>query len=409
MTGFFNKQETESKTRPDGKILSCISCGGYKNCKSPKMKPQGNFGKRIMILGSSPTEQDDKYNLYFQSKAGKLLKRTFENHGIDLLKDCLLINSCLCRVTDEDAEDRDPTNYEIDCCRKTVLKTIETHKPKLIFLLGHSAVYSLIGHRWKRDLGGIDKWRGWRIPDQDYKAWLCPIFEPDQVERAKGAEVQSIWDLDIKEALLKLKEKFPLYQEPRIEYLTDDLLPVLNTYRQGEIAFDFETTGLKPHAEGHRIICASVATSTDHVYSFMIPERKRDVQPFKDLLSNERIGKIAQNMKFEDTWSIVRLGNTEVKNWKWDTMQATHLLDNRPGVTGLKFQVYVQFGKVDYSSDIEPYLKAKEEKNSNSLNRIDELLKLPGGKEKLLKYCAYDSIFEYRLAKLQRSVIELPF
>ena len=45
MAGFFTKKETESKTRPDGKTYSCYSCGLYKNAKSAKMQPVGEFKK----------------------------------------------------------------------------------------------------------------------------------------------------------------------------------------------------------------------------------------------------------------------------------------------------------------------------------------------------------------------------
>jgi hypothetical protein len=95
-----------------------------------------------------------------------------------------------------------------------------------------------------------------------------------------------------------------------------------------------------------------------------------------------------------------------------DTMQATHIIDNRQGVTGLKFQTYVQFGVIDYASDVSPYLGSVDPKNGNSLNRIMELVKKPGGKEMLMKYCGLDSIYEFRLAIKQMYAIEeaqLPF
>jgi hypothetical protein len=105
-------------------------------------------------------------------------------------------------------------------------------------------------------------------------------------------------------------------------------------------------------------------------------------------------------MKFEETWSYVRLG-TRVKGWHWDSMLSAHELDNRTGITGLKFQVFVQFGVADYSSEIEKWLQAKDSKNANSINHVKDLIKTESGKMKLLKYNALDSIFEYRLATKQ--------
>lgn len=409
MVGFFTKKEIESQSKSNGKIISCISCGRYKGCNSPKMKPSGEYMKKILIIGSTPNYQDDKYGLHFQGKAGKLLKQTLASLGVDLTEDCLLTYSAICRAVDGDGDERVPTNYEIQCCRKFILQTIKEQKPKIILLLGDSALFSIIGDRWQKDLDNIHKWRGFTIPDQEIKAWLCPIYNPKYVQELseKRPEILTIWKADIENALSKLKDKFPVYQEPLIEYLEPEDLPVLSTIKD-DFAFDYETTGLKPHAEGHQIICASVAYEVDKAYSFMMPKNPKARKPFTDLLQNPRIGKIAQNMKFEDTWTSVRLG-VPVVNWVWDTMLASHIFDNRQGVTGLKFQTYVQFGIIDYDSNVSPFLKSLDQDNKNSINQIIDIFKKPRGKEMLLKYCGLDSIYEYRLACIQRPIIELPF
>jgi len=323
-----------------------------------------------------------------------------------------------CRSTTTEGESRAPTNYEAECCRKSILKLVNEYKPKVIVLFGNTAVFSLIGHRWKKDLGGIMKWRGWTIPDQDFNAWICPTFHPNYVYHAKSnpynydgrTAEETIWVDDLKQAIECLKTPFPVYQEPVIKIIKD--LTLLNKIKAGsKIAFDYETTGLKPHAFGHRIVCCSVAVSANKVYVFMMPQKRVNQQPFIDIIENEGIRKIAANMKFEDNWTNVRL-KTEVKGWLWDTMQAGHILDNRQGVTGLKFQTYVQFGVIDYASEVAPYLSSIDPKNGNSLNRIMELVKKQGGKELLMKYCGYDSINEFRLAEKQMNEIDeaqLPF
>ena len=405
MKGFFSKAEVESMTvKPSNRTLSCISCGLYTECKNPKIEPFGNFKKKILNIGEAPGETEDQRGKPWQGKVGKLLEQTYKRLGVNLFEDCLNINAVNCRPMDKDGNNKAPTNHQMDCCRASILQVIEKYKPKVIILLGNSAVYSLLGHRWKKDLGGITKWRGWTIPDQDFKCWLCPTFHPSYIERSEGGAEETIWIQDLKQALEKAKDPFPVYRVPNIEILTD--LAPLREIRQ-EFAFDYETTGLKPHAVGHRIVCASVADSADHAYVFMMPETKLERKPFTDLLINPKIGKIAQNMKFEHAWSLVRL-RVEVLNWIWDTMLASHVYDNRPGITGLKYQTYVQFGIMDYSSEVAPYLQAVDNTNGNGLNRILELVEKPGGKHKLLTYCGMDSIFEYRLAMKQRENI-LPF
>jgi uracil-DNA glycosylase family 4 len=414
MSGFFTQKQTESITRPTGKAFSCSACGLYKNVTSPKMKPFGNFKKGIMNIGEFPSELDDERGQQWQGKEGRILKRAYEKLGIDLFEDCINLNAVNC------SPDEKPTNNQLDCCRsEIVLKAIQQYKPKVIVLFGNAAVYSIIGNRWKKDLGSndkskrgiIDKWRGFIIPDQDLKAWICPVFSPTTVLTEERDELETVWKLDLTEVVKCLNKPFPVWKEPEIEIITDlkeieyTQLGSVKVHANPQIAaFDYETTGLKPHAEGHKIICCSIADSADHVYVFMMPETRRELQPFLNFLSNEEIKKIAANIRMEHVWSQVKL-KTEVKGWIHDTMQAAHILDNRTGITSLKFQNYVNFGIVDYDSEISPYLRPKVQNSANDINQIEDLLKIPGGKEKLLKYCAYDSINEFRLYMKQIELI----
>lgn len=424
MAGFFTRKQTESISRPTGKTFSCSSCGLYKGVASPKMKPFGNFKKGVMNIGEFPSTLDDERGQQWQGKEGRILKRAYEKLGIDLFEDCINLNAVNCSPNEK------PTGHQIDCCRSiVVLKAIQQYKPKVIVLFGNAAIHSIIGNRWKKDLGGndkskrgiIDKWRGFTIPDQDLKAWVCPVFSPSTILNEQRDEVETVWKLDLQEVINCIETPFPVWKEPVIETITDlrDIeYTEIYTESHGNTkfhilpkmaAFDYETTGLKPHAEGHKIICCSIADSADHVYVFMMPETRKELKPFLDFLGNEKILKLAQNMKYEHVWSKVKL-KTEVKGWYHDTMQAAHILDNRTGVTGLKFQNYVNFGIVDYDSEVAPYLRPKVSTSANDINQIEELLKQPGGKEKLLKYCGMDSIVEFRLALKQMELISpLPF
>jgi len=395
MEGFFTKKETQSSTRPDGKVYSCTSCGLHLKCTSPKLQHISTFNKKILNVGPHPSKLDDIRKGVFQEKYYDYLEKAYSKVGISLKDDCINTYSTICYSKEN------PTNYQIDCCRKEVLGLIKEHTPNIIVAFGIDALYSLIGDRWKKDFGTIDKWRGWQIPDQDLKVWICPVFSVEDLHK-KDPINQLIFEQDLARiGKLAITPRLRTYDTPTIIDISDDLSP-LNKIQNTIVSFDYETTGIKPHAVGHRIICASVAISKNTVYVFEMPNNKKERQPFIDLLKNESVGKIAQNMKFEDNWSNVRL-KTEVKNWFWDTMLATHQLDNRTGITGLKFQTYVQFGIIDYDSEIAPYLKASEQDGANGINRVEELMKVPSKRKMLLEYCAYDSIYEYRLATLQKA------
>jgi uracil-DNA glycosylase family 4 len=409
MAGFFTAKEMQSTSRPNGKRYSCAICGLYKEVESPRLPPVGEFKKKILVVGESPTELDDKAGSYWQGSVGKYLKRTFETFGIDFFVDCLNVNACHCRTFDEKGKDREPVNHEVDCCRKTTLNIIATYKPKLVILFGDSAVYSVIGNRWKKDLDRIGKWRGWNIPDLDLNTWVCPTFHPKYVIENQDTPIETIWLQDLTEAFARRKEPLFIYQEPKIEIIED--LSIFDSITSGEVAIDYETTGIKPHAEGHRIVCAAVADNENHAYVFMMPKSRKERAPFVRLLADENVKKIAQNMKFEEAWSVEYL-RQPVKGWIWDTMLASHLLDNRQKVTSLKFQTYVQFGIIDYDSEVAPYLKCKVNDSANGINQIMDLVEKPGGKEMLMNYCGLDAVYEFRLAKKQSDLIwtnSLPF
>ena len=89
-------------------------------------------------------------------------------------------------------------------------------------------------------------------------------------------------------------------------------------------------------------------------------------------------------------------------------MLAAHILDNRPGVTGLKFQVYVHFGVPDYDSEVSEYLHSNGSKSGNAFNKVLEMIKDPVKRQKLMIYCGLDSLYEFRLAKIQQEVIYGP-
>jgi uracil-DNA glycosylase family 4 len=392
MNGFFARSETDSLSNPEGKKYTCFQCGLSKCSQNPKMKPFGNFKKGILNIGTFPSAKDDKEGKPWQDSSGQLLQQVYAKFGIDLFEDCLNINAIRCLP-----ENHQVSNYQSLACRQSMMAIIKEEQPKVIITLGWEPIMNLLSNRWKKDLGTIEKWRGWNIPDRDFKAFICPTYHPDYVNKSKKKEIETIWINDLQNALKYATKPFPKFTKPIIDTIGD--LTPLNGITSEVIAFDYETTGLKPHGKGHRIICASVADTPNHCFVFMMPSTQRERKPFIDLLKNFSIGKMAHNIKFEETWSKNRL-KTPVENWQWDSMLAAHVLDNRSEITSLKFQTYVNFGIIDYASEITPYLKATI-KGGNSINRIEELITTETGKDQLLKYCAMDSLFEYQLAMKQ--------
>lgn len=413
--GFFSVEETKSKTRPSGnKAFSCASCGLYKDIKSPRMAPFGDFEKQIMVIGDMPSSRDDNLGKPWQDRFGTTLRREFERRGIDLFKDCINLFALSCHAVGSSKTASSPLTKEIQCCRRRVLTAIEQYKPKLVVLVGELALNSVVGSIWTKNLGKLTKWRGFTIPDRRYNTWLCPIFSPEFVEEQNSLEYRTIWKQDLDRIVATVDVKIhPCEDESkfiRIIQSESELVKIFEELLSRKfpypIAFDYETTGLKPHdTSNHEIVCMSLCSSPEDVIVFGMPKSKKGHRLLKNILQSDKIGKIAQNLKFEHTWTYNILGY-EIKNWVWDTMLATHILDNRPDITGLKFQTYVNFGVAGYGDEILPYLKGSDPKNSNSTNT---LLSIPLDTklwEEVRIYCGKDSIFTYKLADKQKRWIK---
>lgn len=392
--GFFTKEQTASH-----KITkvpqSCASCGLSKKARKGRMQPWGSGKKKILIIAGSPTESDDRRGKPWTDSRGDLIKWAFRENGINLFRDCITTFACRCPVKGK-IDDR-----QIACCSRYLLPFIDKMKPELIFLVDDAAVKSVIGSRWQKGIGGDDgvmaRWRGWVIPDRFHDAWIAPIFSPGYVsykEDKSGRNLAKvIWLQDIARALNKWKNEARCFVD-ELQYLThitnEKLFKEImkKLMRADLMSFDYESTGIKPHAVGHQITTISACISPDEGYVWdNTPER---VKLWRQVL-HSKVKKSAHNLGFEDLWSSV-IFKADIENWYWDSMINAHIIDNRPGIVGLKFQTYVHFGLMGYGEEIEPYLKASDPKNANSKNQILEFIKKFGAKA-VREYCGLDSIY----------------
>jgi len=383
----------------DNAVAGCKKCGLNKKCISPKMDVHGEGGKGIFILAEAPGANEDRKGEQLIGKAGAVLRRELRHLKVNLDKDCWKLNAVNCRPTDREGNNRKPTDIEISLCRGKVVESIRKHNPKVIVLAGSVAVKSFLGTRWKKNLGGIAKWRGWAIPDRDFGSWVVPVFHPSYVLRSgKNRVVSTVFRNDLKQIETCLRTPFPewpdedkaaqiLWEKNQVEdYLTEVL-----KYNPKVLAFDYETTGLKPQAKGHKIACVAMCWQNNRTVSW--EWRNTPMKLFRKVMGNPNIGKVAANLKMEDHWTAVAAKRVKIHGWLWDTMNAAHVLDNRKGITSLKFDVYKRYGIADYDSSISGYLQSGNEAGGNSFNRIFE-----APREELLIYNAKDALFTYRLA-----------
>lgn len=379
---------------------SCASCGLYKDCVTPRMEPKGLFRKKVMLIGEYPVEWEDKKNQLWGGPEGRFLKEAFKEQGLDIVKDTISINAINCRPK----KGVKITPIHVNCCRKRVFKTIKKYKPKVIILLGKLAIESIIGKLFPKNLGGMSKWRGFAIPDRTLKAWVCPIFHPIYVRKSQVKDnnilPKTIWKQDILNILQHLEKPFPKFRDEKsmITYINSakELIKVLpDLINAPLLSFDYECTGLKPHANPHRIVSVSAVTKNG-AYGWINNPVMAKI--FKKVLVSD-IPKSAHNLQFENAWSFFRM-DAVVNKWKWCSMNAAHILDNRKGILSLKFQTYAHFGVGEYDALINPFLKAPPGEGNNAFNTIDDFIREHGAKA-LLTYNVLDSIFGYNLTVKQ--------
>lgn len=388
-------------------VPRCGDCGFKEACRSPKIKPTGGFRKRILVVGEFPDADTDRVGEPFTGPAGQFLSLACREAGFSLRTDCRLTDAVICRPPNGNLKKAKKGN-PVDHCRPTLLKTLTASDPFVVILLGNAPVRSLLGHLWGvGDPGNIGRWAGFVVPARHPNCWVCPTFHPTFLQQAddQAANRQFVGHLararELADSGIRPWETPPDYTK-RIECIHDpeEAATRLRKYTGGEIAFDFETDRLKPDQTGDdgkpisRIVCASVCWEGQETIAFPWHGPVRDAM--RELLVNSDVAKVGWNMTMEHRWTLAHLG-VHVKGWSWDGMLASHALDPRGGVTGLKFQAFARLGQPTYNAHVEPYL-AGADGGGNTPNRIHEV-----GVSEILSYCGTDSLLEYMVSRIQQA------
>lgn len=322
----------------------CAQCGLYKYTNYSKLPIMGNGNKKILLVTETPSISENDTVRYF-------LKKIFKKYNIDLLNDCWMTSAILCK------SNKNHTNKQISLCNYNLHNDIIKLKPNKIILFGKSALQSFLLNRIS--VASIEKFNGFKIPDQQYNCWVFPIWHPKFVIYEKeNIVISNLFHKYVKEAILWDKKFVKENFIPNIILNKNEAILFLKNYNEKYAAIDFETTGLKPYKNGHKIICIGIS-GKNNTTAFPIFDDSNFLSELKIFLQSN-ILKIAHNIKFEDVWSTQIL-KCEIKNWISDTMIDSHLYDNRSGIAGLKFQSYLNFGVSNYNKEIEKLFPLKME------------------------------------------------
>jgi DNA polymerase len=100
----------------------------------------GNVNSKIMVIGEAPGNQEDIEGIPFCGDSGELLDGILKSINLTRAKDFYITNAIYWRPPGN----RRPTDEELSICRPFVEKHIELFAPKIIILVGSTAMNCLI-------------------------------------------------------------------------------------------------------------------------------------------------------------------------------------------------------------------------------------------------------------------------
>lgn len=377
----------------DGKVPipllpECGACGLYKNCHSPRMPVYGDGKKGILLVSDYPGEKEDFANRPFVDKAGSILRESLARNGVSLATDCWSTNALICKPDSNVGLEKKAGH-----CQPNIVRVLDELKPKIVIPMGKYAIQSVLSLFWDAKMGKDVRWWGWQIPSQRRNCWICPTFNPAALLYKQGANnevMELFWNQYIKGALRiqnRPWQTVPDWQKNVRVVLdpTQAAYCISHLIHQGKpVAWDYETNMIKPDSDKARILAVSFCNGK---HAFACPWSSRVERAMQKFIRSP-LPKIAANLKFEERWTRAILGRG-VRNWIWDTMIMAHILDNRRGITGLKFQSFVRLGQPYYAGAVDKYTHST---SSNTPNRLHE-----ANIQEMLLYNGLDSLLTYRL------------
>ena len=188
----FEKNKLDQIANLKKKINSIENCNLKENSKRLVMG-EGNNDSSIMLIGEAPGFEEESSGLPFQGKVGELLNKMLI--AINIKREKIYLTYSLNFRT---PEDRKPTSVEIKRYSKFLKEHISIINPKIIILLGSTAMEAITG-----SISKISEERGkWKEIIIKHKTFpLMVTFSPSYLIRFPENKKHS-W-----EDLKKIKQK----------------------------------------------------------------------------------------------------------------------------------------------------------------------------------------------------------
>ena len=178
-------------------INSIIDCN-LKNNSKKIVLGDGNINSPLMLIGEAPGLEEDNAGLTFLGEVGDLLKKML--NAINIKKENIYSTYA---VNFRPPEDRKPTSTEIKRYSQFLQKQISIINPKIIILMGSTAMESLTGLNSKISIER-GKWKEVIVQNTTYNVIIT--FNPSYLLRVPENKKHSWEDLKkIQQRIIDLK------------------------------------------------------------------------------------------------------------------------------------------------------------------------------------------------------------
>ncbi len=183
-------------------VLSCNKCK-LSNTRNKVVFGEGNPDEGILLIGEGPGAEEDKTGRPFVGRSGQLLDKMLEAAGFNRKEHVFIANIVKCRPP----QNRTPEPDEREACLPYLHKQIEIIDPKIIVLLGATALKLLDEKVKLKEVKG--EWIMWN------GKVLMPTYHPSALLRNPNFKKEA-WE-HIKKVFFKYREIInPNHTSPHI-------------------------------------------------------------------------------------------------------------------------------------------------------------------------------------------------
>ncbi len=378
---------------PDYKEQRCPDCP----CRDPDfVSGAGDPNPDIVLIGKGPAITERATGEPFAGISGRLLHDSLNQLREDFKPVTTFeTNAYLCFPQTEAEEES-----AVRTCKKRLLQTLRTMKPKVIVPMGEEAQTSLLAK------GKVmpNLWKLHPIAELDFPHTPVPNFNPAYILR-NPHQYRTFTDALGCAIGVATGERVPLpLPETKIAETQEDILDFLDELRnETELGLDLETTDLNPYTDRILTLILSPPPKGNQFRSYIIPWRlvtdKTEMLPnffaqipndgpgfqaIKDYLEGPRTYRV-MNATFDQSFLTAAGISIKISG---DPMLLHYAIDERTGLGashGLKQLSSQYFGTPDWETDIWRFLKSK----NDSFENIPE--------DVLHEYCQWDTPYVYAL------------